>query len=99
MSKQFKLPAQFRTDEGKGASRRLRRSGLVPAVVSGGDRDPVNISIAHDVFLHHPAEQAFHSSILELKVADKQQKIVLRDLQRHPWQTRSMHADALRIFY
>src|SRR5690625_25441 len=90
MSKQFKLPAQFRNDEGKGASRRLRRSGLVPAVVYGGDRDPVNISIEHDVFLHQAAEQAFHSSILELKVDDKKQKVVLRDLQRHPWQARIM---------
>lgn len=97
MSKQYKLPAQFRTDEGKGASRRLRRSGLVPAVVYGGDRDPVNISIEHDVFLHQAAEQAFHSSILELKVDDKKQKVVLRDLQRHPWQTRIMHADFMRI--
>lgn len=97
MSKQFKLPARFRTDEGKGASRRLRRSGLVPAVVYGAGRDPVNISVEHDVFLHQASEQAFHSSILELKVEDKKQKVVLRDLQRHPWQQRILHADFLRI--
>lgn len=97
MSKQFKIPAEIRTDVGKGASRRLRHANRVPAVVYGGERQPVSITIDHDSLMHQAADQAFHSSILELRVDDKRQKVVLRDLQRHPFRARIMHADFLRI--
>ncbi len=97
MAKQYKIPAEMRTDVGKGASRRLRRAGRVPAVVYGGDRDAVSITIDHNYLLHEANEQAFHSSVLELRVGEKRQKVVLRDLQRHPFKPLLTHADFLRI--
>jgi large subunit ribosomal protein L25 len=97
MSKKYKIPAEMRTDVGKGASRRLRRAGRIPAVVYGGDREPASITIDHDFLLHEAEEEAFHSSILELNVGKKKQAVVLRDLQRHPFKPLLTHADFLRV--
>jgi len=97
MSKKYKIPAEMRTDVGKGASRRLRRAGRIPAVVYGGDRDPASITIDHDFLLHEAEEEAFHSSVLELSVGNKKQPVVLRDLQRHPFKPLLTHADFLRV--
>jgi len=98
MAKQFKIPAEMRTDVGKGASRRLRRAGRVPAVVYGAGRDPAIITIEHDPLLHMAEQEAFHSSILELSVGkDTRQKVVLRDLQRHPFKPLLTHLDFLRV--
>ena len=98
MSKQFKIPAELRTDVGKGASRRLRRAGRVPAVVYGAERDPATITIDHDSVFHMADTEAFHSSILELRVGDdKRQKVVLRDIQRHPFKPLLTHLDFLRV--
>ncbi|WP_376691627.1 50S ribosomal protein L25/general stress protein Ctc [Wenzhouxiangella sp. EGI_FJ10409] len=97
MSKKYKIPAEMRTDVGKGASRRLRRAGRIPAVVYGGDREPASITIDHDFLLHEAEEEAFHSSIIELNVGKKKQAVVLRDLQRHPFKPLLTHADFLRV--
>lgn len=97
MSKQYRIPAEPRTDVGKGASRRLRRAGRLPAVIYGAGRDPVSITVDHDILLHTAGEEAFHVSILELSMGDKTQKVVLRDLQRHPFKPLLTHADFLRI--
>ena len=97
MSKTFEVPAELRTDVGKGASRRLRREDKVPAVVYGEDKDPVALTLEHDFLYHASDEEAFHSSILDLKVGKKKQQVVLRDLQRHPWKPRIMHVDFLRV--
>ncbi len=98
MAKQFKIPAEMRTDVGKGASRRLRRAGRVPAVVYGAGREPATITIEHDPLLHMAEQEAFHSSILELQVGkDARQKVVLRDLQRHPFKPLLTHLDFLRV--
>lgn len=97
MSVELKLDAEKRTEQGKGASRRLRRAGRLPAVVYGGDRDPASITVDHDFLLHEADQEAFHSSILELNVGKKKQKVVLRDLQRHPFKPLLIHADFLRV--
>jgi len=97
MSKQFKIPAEMRTDVGKGASRRLRRAGRVPAVVYGAGREPATITVDHDSVLHMAASESFHASILELKVGKNLQKVVLRDLQRHPFKPTLTHIDFLRV--
>ncbi|MGY6588177.1 MAG: 50S ribosomal protein L25/general stress protein Ctc [Wenzhouxiangella sp.] len=97
MSKSFKIPAEMRADVGKGASRRLRRAGRVPAVVYGAGREPAIITVDHDSVLHMTENEAFFSSILELNVEDKRQKVVLRDLQRHPFKPRLTHIDFLRV--
>jgi large subunit ribosomal protein L25 len=98
MSKQFKIPAEMRTDVGKGASRRLRHAGRVPAVVYGAERDPATISLDHDSVLHMAESESFFASIIELSVGgDKRQKVVVRDLQRHPFKPRLSHIDFLRV--
>ena len=98
MSKQFKIPAAMRADVGKGASRRLRRAGRVPAVVYGAEREPATITVDHDSVMHMAEEDAFFASILELRVGDdKRQKVVVRDLQRHPFKPTLTHIDFLRV--
>ena len=98
MSKAYNVPAEVREDVGKGASRRLRRANKVPAVVYGADRDPVSLTLEHDFILHAVEDEAFHSSVLELKVGDdRRQKVVLRDLQRHPHKLRVLHVDFQRV--
>ena len=97
MSKTYKIPAEMRTDVGKGASRRLRRAGRLPAVVYGGDREPASITIDHDIVLHSAQDEAFHVSILELSLGKKKQQVILRDLQRHPFKPLLIHADFMRI--
>ncbi len=98
MSKSYEVPVEPRADVGKGTSRRLRRAGLVPAVVYGGEQEPVALTVRHDFIQHAAAEEAFHSSILELRLADgRRQSVILRDLQRHPFKPVVLHADFQRV--
>ena len=98
MSEDFVLDAQARDDLGKGASRRLRRlEGLVPGIVYGGSKNPVNISINHKDLLKHLENEAFYSHIISLNIAGKAEDVILKDLQRHPSKTQVLHADFLRV--
>jgi large subunit ribosomal protein L25 len=91
------LNAALRSDSGKGASRRLRHQGLVPAIVYGGDRDPAMVTIPHNEFIHELENDAIYTQVIELRVGDKKQEVILRDLQRHPYKNKVMHADFFRI--
>ena len=97
MSDTITLNAEPRSDSGKGASRRLRHQGLVPAIVYGGKFDPVQISIAHNEFIHELEKEAIYTQVIDLKMGDKTQEVILRDLQRHPYKNKVMHADFFRI--
>ncbi len=98
MKNLFKVQAELRTDEGKGASRRLRRAGKVPAIVYGGSDAPVSIAIEHHKLLRHLQEEAFYAHILTLEIDGKKNKVVLKDLQRHPASdVKIIHADFLRV--
>lgn len=98
MAKKRVVPAEIREDAGKGASRRLRKTGKLPAILYGAGRDPVSLTLDHDFMVHACAEESFYSSVLEIKVGDgRKQKVVLRDLQRHPYKARLVHADFQRI--
>ena len=97
MSETIHLNAELRSDSGKGASRRLRRQGMVPAIVYGGERAPAQISIAHNEFIHELENEAIYTQVIELRVDDKKQEVILRDLQRHPYKNKVMHADFYRI--
>jgi large subunit ribosomal protein L25 len=94
---QFELNAEPRTLVGKGASRRLRRTGKVPGIVYGTDKEPTSIQLDHDNLMHHLEKEAFYSHILTLKIGKESQEVVLRDLQRHPFKARLMHIDLQRI--
>ena len=91
------LNAALRSDSGKGASRRLRREGLVPAIVYGGERKPAMITIPHNEFIHELENESIYTQVIELRVGDKKQDVILRDLQRHPYKNKVMHADFYRI--
>ena len=98
MSEDFVLDAQARDDLGKGASRRLRRlEGLVPGIVYGGSKNPVNISINHKDLIKHLENEAFYSHIISLNIAGKAEDVILKDLQRHPSKTQVLHADFRRV--
>jgi len=92
------LNAELREDVGKGASRRLRHQGKIPAVIYGGKKDPATLTLEHDLLMHAAAQESFYSSILEIKVADgNSQKVVVRDVHHHPYKMQIMHLDFLRI--
>jgi large subunit ribosomal protein L25 len=91
------IPAESRTDEGKGASRRLRQTGKVPAIVYGGSEAPANIQLEHNTVWLASQNEWFYSSILDLKLGGKAQKVLLRDLQRHPFKAQLLHLDFQRV--
>ncbi len=98
MSKKFEVSAELRADVGKGASRRLRRAGRVPAIVYGADQDPVSLTVDHNYMIHAVEDEAFRSSVLDLAVTGgERQQVVLRDLQRHPFKPLITHVDFLRV--
>ena len=97
MSDNIQLNAEPRVDSGKGASRRLRRTGLVPAVVYGGDGDPQSISLIHNEFSHELESEAIYTQLIDLKIGEQSEEVILRDLQRHPFKKRVLHADFFRI--
>ena len=66
----FELTAEFRDDQGKGSSRRLRRTGRVPAILYGGKRDPRGLSLPHEKLMTLVENEKFYSSIINLKVGD-----------------------------
>lgn len=93
----FTIIAETRTDLGKGASRRLRRlAGLVPAVVYGGEQQPVSLSILHKDLIKATQSEAFFASVVDLSIDGKVQKVIVKDLQRHPAKQQILHVDFLR---
>jgi large subunit ribosomal protein L25 len=97
MATNHNLTASGRKDEGKGASRRLRRSGHVPAIVYGAHQDPQSIQIEHNHLWLTSQNEWFYSAILDLDVDGKTQKVLLRDMQRHPFKQQILHLDFLRV--
>ncbi|MCF6338938.1 MAG: 50S ribosomal protein L25/general stress protein Ctc [Gammaproteobacteria bacterium] len=97
MSADFNIVAESRTDVGKGASRRLRHTGKVPGIIYGSGKDPVPFTVVHDDLMHHLENEAFYSHILTVTVDGKVQKVVLKDLQRHPAKPKILHVDFLRV--
>jgi large subunit ribosomal protein L25 len=97
MSKTHEIKAESRKDEGKGASRRLRHASYVPAVVYGGDQAPESIQIVHNTILLAAKHEWFFSSVLDLNIDGKVQKVLVRDWQKHPFKQLMMHMDFLRI--
>ena len=94
----FALEAKSRECMGKGSSRRLRKlENLVPAIVYGNDKDPKTITVPHNEILKAIKHEAFFSSILSLKIDGKAEKVLLKDIQRHPYKKIVMHMDFLRV--
>lgn len=94
---EFEIDAEIRNDRGKGASRRLRRNGKIPAIVYGARKDPVAIQLGHNELLLQAEHEAFYSHILDLKVDGQAEKVVIKDMQRHPFKPFIMHMDFQRV--
>jgi large subunit ribosomal protein L25 len=93
----FELAAELRNDEGKGASRRLRHAGRVPAILYGGKRDPRSLSLNHEKLITLIEDEKFYSTIIGLKVGDEVQPAIVKDLQMHPARNQVLHLDLQRV--
>ncbi|WP_299598845.1 50S ribosomal protein L25/general stress protein Ctc [uncultured Microbulbifer sp.] len=94
----LKLNASVRSDEGKGASRRLRRlEAKVPAIIYGGEVEPQSIALLQKDMFKALENEAVYSSVLTLDVDGKSETVILRDLQRHPAKPILLHADFQRV--
>ena len=97
MAEKFDLIADYREDTGKGASRRLRREGRVPAIIYGAGRPPRSLSFDHNKVLRQLENESFYSSVLNIRVGDKSQAAIVKDIQRHPAKPQVLHMDFQRI--
>ncbi len=93
----MKVIAFTRTEQGSGASRRLRIAGQTPGIIYGGTAAPVAIKLDHNALYHALKKEAFHSSILDLEVDGTSQKVLLRDFQVHAYKQLVLHADFQRV--
>jgi len=97
MSKGFELEFESRDLHGKANSRRLRRTGMVPAVLYGAGRDPRAIALNENTLTHQMDKEAFYTSIISLKEGENTQPVVVKDVQRHPVKRQVLHVDFQRI--
>jgi large subunit ribosomal protein L25 len=93
----MKVVAFERNLQGTGASRRLRNSGKTPGIVYGATAEPQLIELDHNALWHALKKEAFHSSILDLEVAGQSQRVLLRDVQYHPFRQIVLHVDFQRV--
>jgi len=93
----MKVVAFKRELQGSGASRRLRNSGQTPGIIYGGTEAPVTIALDHNALYHALKKEAFHSSILDLEIDGKAEKVLLRDFQMHAYKQLVLHADFQRV--
>jgi len=94
---EHKISATGREAAGKGASRRLRRAASIPAILYGGNAAPQSIQLEHEKTWLASQNEWFYSSILDLELDGKVQKVLLRDMQRHPYKQIIMHLDFQRV--
>ena len=92
----MKFTAFERTQQGTGASRRLRNAAKVPGIVYGAGT-PRMIELDHNALFFALKKEAFHSSLLEMELAGKVEKVLLRDFQMHPWKQQVLHVDFQRV--
>ena len=98
MSQDFVIEAFPRDDQGRGASRRLRREERkIPAIIYGGNKDATPIAIWHNELKKALENEAFFSHILTIELDGKKESVILKDLQRHPYKPILTHADFLRV--
>lgn len=92
----MKFVAYERTLQGTGASRRLRHAGKVPGIVYGAGT-PKLIELDHNALFHAMKKEAFHSSLLDMELGGKEEKVLLRDFQMHAWKPIVLHVDFQRV--
>jgi len=93
----MKFVAFERNKQGTGASRRLRNSGKTPGIVYGGAGEPQLIELDHNALWYALKKEAFHASILQMEIAGKESKVLLRNVQYHPFKPSVIHVDFQRV--
>jgi len=93
----MKFVAFERAKQGTGASRRLRNTGRTPGIVYGGTGQPLLVELDHNALWHALKKEAFHSSILDMELNGKSNKVLLRDVQMHPFRLLVLHIDFQRV--
>lgn len=89
--------AQARADEGKGASRRLRHAGLVPAIIYGADKAPASVTLNHNFLVHAFDDDAVFNSPITVKGLSEDEVVVIKAVQRHPAKPQILHVDLQRL--
>ena len=97
MSEQVNLNAEAREVDGKSSSRKLRNAGSVPAVIYGGETDPIKVSILEKDITKASEVPGFTTQILKITVSGEEQSVIVKELQRHPATQRVLHADLQRV--
>ena len=93
----MKFVAFERAKQGTGASRRLRITGRTPGIVYGGAAEPLNIELDHNALWHAIKKEAFHASILDMELNGAESKVLLRNVQMHPFKQLILHIDFQRV--
>ena len=93
----FKFNAEVRQAQGKGASRRLRHNGQIPAIIYGGSEAPVSIILNHDELNNAQAHDSFYSDVITLVVEGKEVAVKVQAMQRHPFKPKLVHIDFTQI--
>ena len=93
----IEITARKRETQGTGAARRLRRKGLVPGIVYGGDKDALNIEVDHKALYLNLRNERFHASILTLEVGGAKEQVLLRSVNMHPYKPQVQHVDFQRV--
>jgi large subunit ribosomal protein L25 len=93
----MKFVAFERIKQGTGASRRLRNTGRAPGIVYGGEGQPQLIELDHNALWHALKKETFHSTILDMELNGKEGKVLLRDVQYHPYKPQVVHIDFQRV--
>ena len=93
----MKVVAFARTQQGTGASRRLRKAGQTPGIIYGGTAAPQLIALDGNALYHALKKEAFHGSVLDLELDGQAQKVLLRDFQMHAYKQLVLHADFQRV--
>jgi large subunit ribosomal protein L25 len=93
----MKVIAFPRKEQGSGASRRLRNAGQTPGIIYGGSSSPVAVALDHNALFHALKKETFHSSILDMEIEGKTEKVLLRDFQMHAFKQLVLHVDFQRV--
>ena len=94
---QIEIKAAKRELKGTGASRRLRRSGLVPGIIYGAGTDPISVQLDHKDLFYQFRNETFHASVLALNLEGKKEQVLIRDYQMHPYRNEIQHIDFQRV--
>ena len=97
MTKDFDLIAELRDEAGTSNSRRLRRSGMVPAIIYGAGKENLSLIIDHNQLLKKMASENFLTSILSVKIQDNEESVLIKDIQVHPSKRQIIHLDLQRV--